>query len=101
MLTIQLGNCPSVTFTLLYLRYHSSSLPHSPPVSHSFKDDVEIKDDERVTLHRDYASGHYELLISHVQRSDEGVYKCIARNKFGRAECQAAMTVSGESSPPP
>ncbi|XP_071523599.1 protein Obscurin-like isoform X2 [Panulirus ornatus] len=61
-----------------------------------FKDDVEIKEDERVTLHRDHASGHYELLISHVQRVDEGTYKCIARNKFGRAECEATMTVSDE-----
>ncbi|XP_042234486.1 obscurin-like [Homarus americanus] len=61
-----------------------------------FKDDTEIKEDSRVTLHRDFASGHYELLISHVQKSDEATYKCLARNKFGRAECQAMMTVSDE-----
>lgn len=67
----------------------------TPLLTLSFKDDQEIKEDERVTLHRDHASGHYELLITHVQRGDEGTYKCIARNKFGRAECEATMTVSG------
>ncbi|XP_069178633.1 LOW QUALITY PROTEIN: muscle M-line assembly protein unc-89 [Procambarus clarkii] len=61
-----------------------------------FKDDKEIKEDARVRLHRDHASGHYELLISHVQRGDEGTYKCLARNKFGRAECQASMSVNDE-----
>ncbi|KAG0722240.1 Obscurin [Chionoecetes opilio] len=60
------------------------------------KDDQQIVEDERVKIHRDPTVGHYEMLISHVQREDEGVYKCVARNKFGKAECEAEMTVSDE-----
>lgn len=54
-----------------------------------------MKEDARVTIHRDAAVGHYELLITHVQREDEGTYKCVATNKFGKAECEASMTVTG------
>ncbi|XP_047481488.1 obscurin-like isoform X2 [Penaeus chinensis] len=61
-----------------------------------FKDDKELKEDARVTIHRDAAIGHYELLITHVQREDEGTYKCVATNKFGKAECEASMTVTDE-----
>ncbi|XP_050698180.1 obscurin-like isoform X5 [Eriocheir sinensis] len=60
------------------------------------KDEQDIVEDERVTIHRDQQVGHYELLISHVQKEDEGVYKCVARNRFGKAECDAQMTVSDE-----
>ncbi|XP_066949349.1 LOW QUALITY PROTEIN: muscle M-line assembly protein unc-89-like [Macrobrachium rosenbergii] len=61
-----------------------------------FKDDKELKEDERVVIHRDQEVGHYELLISHVTRDDEATYKAIAKNKFGRAECEALMTVRDE-----
>ncbi|XP_069971392.1 obscurin-like isoform X4 [Penaeus vannamei] len=61
-----------------------------------FKDDKELKEDARVTIHRDAAIGHYELLITHVQREDEGTYKCVATNKFGKAECEASMAVTDE-----
>ncbi|XP_042877694.1 obscurin-like isoform X2 [Penaeus japonicus] len=61
-----------------------------------YKDDKELKEDSRVTIHRDAAIGHYELLITHVQRDDEGSYKCVATNKFGKAECEASMTVTDE-----
>ncbi|XP_063855211.1 obscurin-like isoform X6 [Scylla paramamosain] len=60
------------------------------------KDDQEIVEDERVSIHRDPAIGHYEMLISHVRKEDEAMYKCVARNKYGKAECEAQMAVSDE-----
>ena len=36
------------------------------------------------------------LFISQIQRSDEGVYKCVAVNRLGKAESQGNLTVLGK-----
>ena len=44
---------------------------------------------------RQQEHGHYEILISHVQVGDAGVYKAVAMNKWGTAECEAEMAIAG------
>jgi len=57
------------------------------------KDDVAIEEDPRVSIHKDFEHGHYEMLIRHVTKEDAGVYMCHAESEVGSADCQCTMTV--------
>ena len=35
------------------------------------------------------------LILLHVQKSDDGIYKCIARNEVGASSSEATLTVLG------
>lgn len=51
---------------------------------------------ERVQINKAQADiGFYELIIPDVLQEDAGTYKCIASNRYGEAECEAIVTVTG------
>lgn len=64
----------------------------------SFKDGKKISEtDQRMQIIREHSDrGFYELVIPEVKKSDAGVYKCVATNKFGESSSEATVTVTGK-----
>ena len=57
---------------------------------------MEIIEDERVSVNRDYAPhGSYELTIHDVRADDGGSYTVAASNNAGTEECIAGVTTKG------
>nr|XP_012153983.1 PREDICTED: muscle M-line assembly protein unc-89-like isoform X1 [Megachile rotundata] len=81
-----------------YLRFMIKVKGDPNPEMKFYKDDVLIDaNNPRIKIVTDNAeTGFYELVISDVQKQDAGKYSCTAKNKFGEASCEAAVTVSDE-----
>lgn len=64
----------------------------------SYKDGNKIPENtDRYQIIRELQeSGFYELIIPVVKRSDAGLYKCVAKNKFGESTSEATLTVTGK-----
>lgn len=41
--------------------------------------------------------GRAYLTLSNVKEYDTGIYKCVARNKYGRSSCRCRLMIGGES----
>lgn len=85
---------------------HSDTLSFSLHLFHtiilfSYKNDRLITvTNERVQINKEQGDvGFYELIIPDVLPEDAGTYKCIASNRYGEAECEATVTVTGNFYP--
>ena len=52
-------------------------------------------EDERISIKKDVENGKYWITFTHILKTDAGKLKCLAKNKFGRAECEATVNVTG------
>ncbi|KAG5881050.1 hypothetical protein JTB14_033964 [Gonioctena quinquepunctata] len=79
-----------------YLRFMVKVAGEPNPDVCFFKDGKKIKDnEERYQVIREHSdNGFYELVIPVVKKSDAGLYKCVATNKFGEASSESKVTVS-------
>lgn len=61
-----------------------------------YKDDKEIKpDDKHITINY-VDDGESSLLIVDLLPEDDGTYKCVATNEVGSDKCKAELFVEGE-----
>ncbi|CAK9822500.1 Unc-89 [Anthophora retusa] len=81
-----------------YLRFMVKVKGDPNPDMKFYKDDVLIDANHpRVKIVTEQADkGFYELVIADVQKQDAGKYSCTAKNKYGEASCEAAVTVSDD-----
>ena len=68
----------------------------NPPASVSwYRNDELLTDGGRIrTSHGE--DGHFMLTVLSTKPHDFGVYKCVARNKYGKVTCRARMLCGGE-----
>ncbi|XP_076264326.1 obscurin isoform X27 [Rhynchophorus ferrugineus] len=79
-----------------YLRFMVKVVGEPNPEISFFKDGKKISENqERLQVIREHSDkGFYELVIPEVKKSDAGIYKCVATNKFGEASSEATVTVT-------
>ncbi|XP_023017381.2 obscurin isoform X4 [Leptinotarsa decemlineata] len=79
-----------------YLRFMVKIAGEPNPEVSFFKEGKKIQEnDERYQIIREHSDrGFYELVIPVVKKSDAGLFKCVATNKFGEASSEATVTVS-------
>ncbi|XP_066148174.1 obscurin isoform X4 [Euwallacea fornicatus] len=79
-----------------YLRFMVKVVGEPNPDISFFKDGKKISEtDKRMQIIREHSDkGFYELVIPEVKKSDAGIYKCVATNKFGEALSEASVTVT-------
>ncbi|KAL1518226.1 hypothetical protein ABEB36_001883 [Hypothenemus hampei] len=79
-----------------YLRFMVKVVGEPNPDISFFKDGKKISEtDKRMQIIREHSDkGFYELVIPEVQRSDAGIYKCVATNKFGECSSEATVTIT-------
>ncbi|XP_018567720.1 obscurin isoform X4 [Anoplophora glabripennis] len=79
-----------------YLRFMVKVAGEPNPEVTFYKDGTKIPENtERYQVIREHSdSGFYELIIPVVKKSDAGLYKCIAKNKFGESTSEATVTVT-------
>ena len=56
-----------------------------------FKDDEPLEEDDRITIKNE--SHVCTVVISCTELDDEGYYKCVAQNEFGKTVCQTELIV--------
>lgn len=56
-----------------------------------FKDDEPLEEDDRITIENEGDAS--AVVISCTELDDEGDYKCVVQNEFGRAMCQTELIV--------
>lgn len=59
-----------------------------------FIDDETIEAEEGISLQSD--GDKHQLVIDSAHLEDEGVYKCVAKNKAGKAVCEVELLVNGK-----
>lgn len=63
-------------------------------------DDEEIsRDNQRFIFEEDDTQNRYSLIITHITRAQEGVYRCVADNCHGTCSTMGFITVRGNTSP--
>ncbi|XP_050295068.1 obscurin-like isoform X13 [Anthonomus grandis grandis] len=79
-----------------YLRFMVKVVGEPNPEINFFKDGKKISETEqRMQIIREHSDkGFYELVIPEVKKTDAGLYKCVATNKFGEASSEATVTVT-------
>lgn len=89
-----------ITYNSVFDSYKLDILYIITLLQFSYKDGSKISENtERYQVIREHSdSGFYELIIPVVKRSDAGLYKCIAKNKFGESTSEATVTVTGKKS---
>lgn len=70
-----------------------------PPQIRWFKDSQEVKSSRDFKCEYDIKKGKATLVISEVFPDDQGLYRCVAVNLFGKDETSAPLTVTGEPAP--
>lgn len=56
-----------------------------------YRDNEPLEEEDRITIENE--GGVYAVVISCTELDDEGEYKCVARNKFGKAVSQTELIV--------
>ncbi|CAG9815903.1 unnamed protein product, partial [Phaedon cochleariae] len=79
-----------------YLRFMVKIVGEPNPEVAFFKDGTKIlESNTRYQIIREHSDkGFYELVIPEVKKTDAGIYKCVATNKFGEASSEASVTVT-------
>ncbi|ESO11851.1 hypothetical protein HELRODRAFT_71319, partial [Helobdella robusta] len=65
-----------------------------------FRNDELLSEGGRVKIEKDVGRGKYSLTILQTKPNDFGVYKCVARNKYGTVTCRARMLCGSQPSRP-
>lgn len=66
-----------------------------PRVTWTLDDDIIQETNERFIFKRDETANKYSLIITHITRQQEGVYRCIAKNCEGSCSTMGFITVKG------
>lgn len=84
-------------FCLRIMKIFSLSPGDPEPEITWFKNDVIIDDDDRNFRQEEEEDGTAALLIMEVMTLHRGTYKCMAKNKHGKATSSAELFVEGRS----
>ena len=76
------------------LKVHVQANP--PPMISWYRNDEVLNEGGRVKVNKHQEAGKYSLTILQTKPNDFGVYKCVARNKFGTVTSKARMLCGSE-----
>ena len=71
-----------------------------PPVVTWYRNEELLSEGGRVRLSKN-SEGRHTLTILQTKPHDFGVFKCVARNKYGTVTCRARMLMGGKDTSPP
>ena len=66
-----------------------------PKITWSLDDDIIAESNDRYIFKQDETQNKYSLIITHITRQQEGVYRCLARNCEGSCSTMGFITVKG------
>jgi len=66
---------------------------HPSPSVSWYHNDRNVDDSEHFSISYDPSTGRRQLTIAHCTMSDEGRFKCVARNAYGEAETHCHLFV--------
>lgn len=69
----------------------------TPKIVWTLDDEVIPESGDRFKFERDDTENKYSLIITHITRQQEGVYRCIAKNCEGSCSTMGFVTVKGEN----
>lgn len=67
----------------------------APSITWSLDDEILHEKNQRFIFERDDTENKHSLVITHITRSQEGVYRCVARNCEGSCATMGFITVKG------
>jgi hypothetical protein len=68
-----------------------------PPAVSWYRNDELLTDGGRVRTSSSAETGRHTLVVLSTKPNDLGVFKCVARNKFGTATCRARLLFGGKN----
>lgn len=66
-----------------------------PQITWTLDDDVISETNQRFIFKQDDTQNKYSLIITHITRQQEGVYRCVAKNCQGSCSTMGFITVKG------
>lgn len=74
-------------------------IANPPPSVNWYRNDGFLTDGGRIRTSQS-EDGYYSLTVLSTKPNDSGVYKCVARNKYGTVTCRASMLLGDHPTRP-